>query len=342
MKVSAILKGTADNYGRIKVCIRIADGKKRTFKSLPIRLHPKDFKKGKATGANAEHINKIIRNEIYKAETAGTSFDSKIYLFEYMEKCLNEWKNIKQQSTLNHFKAQINKIKDFSNDILLNKISADWLRKYRDYCFSIGNQANTVWGSLKTLRTVILKAHREGLIDINPFALFDMPKYKDPKKIFLTEDEIKLIADFSKEETEYKLVATWFVIACYTGLRFSDITAFNKKNIINNRLVIYTQKTGSVVSMPIDKIKPYLEQVNYEPITYTNVHYNRILKVIGSVVGIENLSSSTARHTFATLALSKGIRIEVVSKLLGHSSIKTTAIYGKITNNVVDEEMRKL
>jgi integrase/recombinase XerD len=64
------------------------------------------------------------------------------------------------------------------------------------------------------------------------------------------------------------------------------------------------------------------------------------LKTIATKAKIEKkISFHTSRHTFATRALRKGMRIEYVSKLIGHSNIKTTQIYAKIVNEELDEAM---
>lgn len=120
---------------------------------------------------------------------------------------------------------------------------------------------------------------------------------------------------------------------------------FNRKRDIKaGRIVIYTTKTNEPVSMPFSpKLKALFESIDYKPLHYHNVHYNRLLKAVAALSGIdENISSHVSRHTFAVMCAGAGISIEVTGKLLGHSSIKTTAIYYKITNTRIDEEMKKL
>ncbi|MDR1345296.1 MAG: tyrosine-type recombinase/integrase, partial [Bacteroidales bacterium] len=75
---------------------------------------------------------------------------------------------------------------------------------------------------------------------------------------------------------------------------------------------------------------------------YCNKTTNRILQDIGRSCGIgTHLTCHVARHTFATLSLQLGIPIEVVSRLLGHTSLKTTLIYAKVVDEVKVREMKK-
>lgn len=77
-------------------------------------------------------------------------------------------------------------------------------------------------------------------------------------------------------------------------------------------------------------------------ISLSNICIN--LKEIAKLCGIErNLTYHMARHTYATqTCISQGVPIETLSKLMGHRSIQTTQIYAKITNQKVNEDMKKL
>jgi integrase len=86
---------------------------------------------------------------------------------------------------------------------------------------------------------------------------------------------------------------------------------------------------GKVGNLPVFKV-------------YCNKTTNRILQDIGRSCGIgTHLTCHVARHTFATLSLQLGIPIEVVSRLLGHTSLKTTLIYAKVVDEVKVREMKK-
>ena len=71
---------------------------------------------------------------------------------------------------------------------------------------------------------------------------------------------------------------------------------------------------------------------------------NSYLKELADVCVIsKNLSMHVARHTFATsVTLSNGVPIETVSKMLGHTSLKTTQIYARIVDSKISEDMKNL
>jgi len=85
---------------------------------------------------------------------------------------------------------------------------------------------------------------------------------------------------------------------------------------------------------PNDKLLPIL----------SNQKMNSYLKEIGDVCEIDKeLTFHLARHTFATtITLAKGVPIETVSKMLGHTNIRTTQIYARITDSKISNDMHEL
>jgi site-specific recombinase XerD len=73
-----------------------------------------------------------------------------------------------------------------------------------------------------------------------------------------------------------------------------------------------------------------LERNGWQVPKMNNQRYNQMLKAIGMVIGIENLHSHMGRHTFGTWMLSKGAKIENVSRMMGHTNITQTQRYAKV------------
>ncbi len=129
-----------------------------------------------------------------------------------------------------------------------------------------------------------------------------------------------------------------FLLACFTGLAFVDMQKVSRNDIYEENgmqwLIDKRSKTGSRYKlMLLPEAKEILERYDYNMNRITNQKANVFLKAIASDAGIEeNLTMHMGRHTFATWALSKGVPIEVVSKMLAHADITTTQIYAKLSN----------
>lgn len=347
MIVSATLKGHTDSNGCRTIYIRTSDGKKRKFLATKMRVQPKDWdavkKRVKSSHPNATRFNAAIQLRI--TETMNGELNAPVPLFsEYAVSCLNEWDKSKQGSTLRQLTSKIDKFKSFK-DVRLSEITSKVLTAYVDHCYKLGNKPNTVWSSLKVVRVIINKAYKERIIKENPFHFFKMPQYRDPVKNFLTKSQVDAIEKFARDTSkEYRIAAGWFLISCYTGLRFGDQIKFDKKQIKDGRLIMYTSKTGQPVSIKLnEKLKSLFDLVDYKPMPFTNEHYNRILKAVGAYCEIEErLTVHMARHTFGTLCASAGISQEVTAKLMGHSSIRTTSIYYKLTSDRIDSEVERI
>ena len=146
------------------------------------------------------------------------------------------------------------------------------------------------------------------------------------------------------------------VFYLFTGLAYSDVKNLTTNNlqtffdgnlwIITRRKKTNTESNIRLLDVPqkiIEKYKGMTRDGRVFPMP-SNTTCNKILKEIGSQCGFKTrLSTHTSRHTNATtVLLSNGVPIETVSRLLGHTNIKTTQIYAKITNQKISQDMETL
>ena len=146
------------------------------------------------------------------------------------------------------------------------------------------------------------------------------------------------------------------MVCCFTGLSYIDIKTLKASEICISFdgkpwIMRHRQKTDTPVNVPLLKI-PLAILKKYEgrlpkgellPVL-SNQKLNSYLKEIADLCGInKNITFHLARHTFATTTtLSKGVPIETVSKMLGHTNIETTQIYARSTNEKIRKDMSSL
>jgi integrase len=155
------------------------------------------------------------------------------------------------------------------------------------------------------------------------------------------------------------MVRDIFVFACYTGLSYVDISKLNSRNIQkgndgNDWIILDRTKTESRCRIPILPVAqqiilkyqdhPVVCSSNKVLPVLSNQKMNSYLKELADVCEIsKNLTMHVARHTFATsVTLSNGVPIETVSKMLGHTSLKTTQIYARVVDSKISQDMEAL
>ena len=189
---------------------------------------------------------------------------------------------------------------------------------------------------------VFNKAVKVGKLKVNPFYQMEksdtFAKPKESHKQFLTPEELKTFMA-SEETNGVREPQLAFGFACLTGLRISDIRALKWTDIMKNEeastLVIIQKKTKAINAVPIcSTARAWMpEQGKDNKVFHLPAHANvdAALKRIAKKVGIKkNISFHTSRHTFGTLIQSATGDIETTKKLMGHSSLKSTAIYADV------------
>ena len=339
----------------------IIDGKRR-FVSLKRRIDHKLFNAKKQIVRGDTQTNeyiKAMRMKCYSLQTEmlkrGLLFtvDTFVYAFrhgirqnsisvyglfdKFMEKQL-EKKNlglithaiyVKYRCTIRYCKEAM------QTDKMLSELTpSDMEDIYTHMLHKMSNNSAICY--MRKLKTILIYAIHEGYISTNPIT-FKFHKDK-VKKDPLTLDEVRRIRTKELGSERVENIRDLFILQCYTGLAFRDMSSLSEKDIRIDKdgkewIVKERIKTGITAFIPIlPVVKEILVKYNYHLPTLTNQKYNSYLKEIQEVCGIKKtLHSHLARHTCGTLLLNAGVDMLTVSKVLGHSSTKTTeAVYAKL------------
>ena len=219
----------------------------------------------------------------------------------------------------------------------IGEIDYAYLKEYEQWLRGRGIHENTISKQMTNIQTIISEAMRFGLLKDNPFLVYQKPKVVQKPHVTLTERELKKIASVQ----QHKNVRDAFLFCCHTGLRYGDYKNLNDAQWVNTGkkkwLVVDTQKTGAVVRIPLHLIGEY----PHPPIG-SNSDVNRQLKEIMKLARINKcVTFHTARHTFATILLNKGVDLVSVQKLLGHTSVRMTQRYAETKDRKVETDLRK-
>jgi len=233
------------------------------------------------------------------------------------------------------------------NDIPLRKLDRKFISNFFLYLKEVHrNQHNSATKTTKNLKRVLSYAVEQGYIEQNPFAGFQCG-YKETPRTVLTLEELQRIEQKTFSMFRLELAKDLFLLQCYTGLSYVDLAGLRWKNIVKDSddvfwLEIVRRKTGSVTQIPLfpvalNIISKYSKPDQYQPDelllpAYCIQKTNAYLKEIADVCGInKTLTTHAGRRTFAsTVMLNNGVRIEAVSRMLAHSSIRITQQYAKV------------
>lgn len=347
------------------VYIRVTCERKHLYVNTFLYLEEKYWDKKKLTvrvnEPDAAQLNDLIALEISKVRRTIIDFRLKGGVIGF--------ESIKQLFIVNNIQTPIVDIKDYYNTesnvssnrkklmttavkhALANNVP-DVLQNIKSsHLIALKNQLsknlkkNTVLSIMKRLKTLLKFAVAKEIINKNPMDGIILGEFES-KKDFLTEYDLKKIEAIVPDlNADYAKIAKMFLFSCYTGLRFSDAMNLEKMEIKKNDsglgLYFSQRKTKELNYIPLlpEAVKLLLE---VKGLKYTNQYYNRTLKSIGEVAGIKtSITSHLARHTFATIGLNKGIKMEVMQSLLGHSNIKITQGYAKLLDSTKREELNK-
>ncbi|MFM9400962.1 site-specific integrase [Myroides odoratimimus] len=309
--------------------------------------------------------NTILREELDKA--LQKDFLSEVSLFKALDEFIETSPN--SIGTIKKYKSLRSHLLSFSTKkktvIDFHTIDLEFYEKFVDFFLDQEKLNNTIGKYISTLKAFLNWATEKGY---NKFLIFR--KFKNVSEdidiVYLEEKELNSVVDLDLTNVpRLEKVRDLFCLSCFTGLRYSDVVKIKPDDIREDYLIVNTIKTKEVLRIPLVSkskviIQSYLNDEDFiKPIS--NQKMNQYLKEICKLAKIDTLitmtkysgnkrievseskynliSTHTARRTFITLSLEKGMRPEVVMKITGHKDYKTFNKYIKLVDKVIKNEM---
>ena len=200
------------------------------------------------------------------------------------------------------------------------------------------------------LNSFILDAIGEGLMRKNPYKGVHINREKSSGGIgkYLTREEFRRIECLNPPTNFLRHAKDMFVFQTYTCLSYTDLASFDAgriQDVKGKRMYFgYRGKTKQeFMFLVLQPAWDVLVRNGGRLPMMSNVKYNECLKVLAVMAGIDKpISSHWARHTGATMLLNSGMNMEIVSKVLGHSSTKITReVYAKLLDETVADAMTR-
>jgi len=237
--------------------------------------------------------------------------------------------------------------------LMIKDVNPAFVRKFLDYLkgdvskYGGKLSPDTIYTYFTVFSILMNKAVRLGIIIRSPFHQLgkgEKPQRKTKKREYLTLEEVRRMAETECDDWRVKFA---FLFCCFTGLRYIDVSRLKWKDIVKEndkewKIELVQQKTKEPVYVPLsDNAKKWLPEQGYngrENYVFQFRDRSMIYEYLdkwAKKAGVEkHVTFHMSRHTCATLLLYYGADLYTVSKILGHTSIKTTQIYAKVVDDM--------
>lgn len=270
--------------------------------------------------------------------------------------------------TAENYKLYLERFVEFTNDIVVGKITSEVIRKYRlwlnRYRNNNDDELATITQSyhLIALRGFLTYLAKRDIVSLSPEKI-ELPKVARKQVTFLHYDEISRMLDTIVLDSEQGLRDRAILELLFSsGLRVSELAGLNRGHVNTKRREFMVRGKGQkdrpvfigeaaamhvedYLSARLDNLPPLFLSYSRNSTASTTGDYRRltarsiqrIISKYARLAGItKHVSPHTMRHSFATDLLMNGADIRSVQSMLGHSNISTTQVYTHVT----DEHLR--
>lgn len=400
-KVNYYLSNKPDTNGNRLILLYYSFNAKRIISSTNESINPKNWnpksKRAKSSMSGSLELNakldsyaeqvqsmyrrlqlgdKIINDEILKSNISDIVSNKEKQselpdIFIFVETFISNVQNTRANATILAYNTTVTHLKLFQKEHLRGKrldfqdIDLNFYNSFLNYLTEHNLSKNSIGKHIKTLKVFLNEATERG---VNTNLNFRSKKFKvlkeDSDSVYLNEEEITRLYNLDLSKTE-RLDKTrdLFIIGCWTGLRFGDLSQVNRDNIKDDFLTVRTKKTDQKIVIPLHHlVKSTLEKYNYSlPRLISNQKLNDYLKEICEMAEINEdtvksmtkggktsstknkkfdlITSHTARRSFATNQYLRGVPSRLIMMITGH---KTETVFLKYIKVTAQEEAERL
>ena len=240
-------------------------------------------------------------------------------------------------------------------DYPLRQLDMSFIDSYDLYLrVDAGLNSNSMVRHIVNLKKMVVRAMNQRTLLYDPFPEYVKNKLKY-KYLHISKDELKTIMTTKIQSMAVSFIRDLFVFSCFTGLAYADIRQLSEKHLHKlsdgsiwieiPRCKTDVESSIRLLNIPIAIIEKYQSKRKGERLLNmpSSGSVSKNMRKIEELCSITHLHFHMARHTFATqVCLNNGVTMEVLRKLMGHNSIRSTQNYGEITNQKVGNDMKRL
>lgn len=338
---------------------------RRSYEYLRLYLVPEKTPADREKNRETERLAKaILAKRIVELQNGRFGFENTTKggadFFAFAEKVRQE---AAKRDTKSHFlvKATIHQVENYTGKkcLAFRDINRKWLEgfilhlqspKATNRNLESGRLAvNTQRCYWRELSAILGKAVRKGIIDTNPCQQIEPPKKEQHERVYLTLPELRRMANTPCKDEVAKRA---FLFSCLTGMRKSDVERLTWEEVAERdggtaRITFRQKKTGGLLYHDISReAREFMGARQNKGLVFDGFNYAHMSKKLqewAKAAGVRKpITYHSSRHTFALLLLDQSTDIYTVSKLLGHTDVKTTQIYAHILDKKKQEAIASL
>lgn len=287
--------------------------------------------------------------------------------YEWFEKYINEMDSFQSEEIAKHRRTTLNKLKRFFGYKIPNFSDIDFkfYSEFRNWLLEEDELGNSsVNKQFDYLKGFLRYAAKFKLFDASILGDFARLKEYETHIVYVTKEELKKLWEYQFTNERLERIRDLFVFACATGMRESDFSNIKPENIKNGELNFTTIKTHDPLVIPINSYSgAVLEKYGKVLPKYSQQKFNDYIKEVAQEVGLDTpeqvitykkgvriettvpkyelITSHTARRTFITQCIMRGMPIPIIRSMTGHKDLKSFQKYIKITDTDKRKEMLK-